>query len=102
MASSVLSAVQGPWPHSFAARPAFSNCWVLEIAEGTLVFGDYMTSLMGSYRDYMVVSQNKGTPIYYTPYYWTPKKVPLILGNPHIVIIQWSGVLEAFSLVIGA
>ena len=32
------------------------------------------TTIMG----YMVA------PKYYNPYYWDPKKVPLILGNPHI------------------
>ena len=32
----------------------------------------------------MVVSQNKGTPIYNNPYNGDPQKVPLILGNPQI------------------
>ena len=38
----------------------------------------------------MVVSQNQGTPIFRPQYIivliiGTPKKVPLILGNPHMV-----------------
>ena len=40
----------------------------------------------------MVVSLNKGTPIetpkYYSSYYWDPKMVPLILGNPHMWMLQ--------------
>ena len=36
----------------------------------------------GKKKVYMVVSQNKGTPIFLIM--GTPKKVPLVLGNLHI------------------